>query len=171
MKKVMILGIIGLAVIFSAFQMLQKENSKREFVADDSTFKNYRDWKVIKTNTGTSPMIRDAHAAEMPDVTRYVHAKDPDVKRDANGDFPRGTVIVKESRKEDGTVEAVTAMVKRGGNFNPEHKGWEWFMLEGPSGKINRDGDMKMRGAALMDGMCNSCHAQVREKDYVFSKD
>lgn len=47
-------------------------------------------------------------------------------------------------------------MVKRGGKFNPEHKGWEWFMLEEPSGEIGKENDMPMRGANLMEGMCNS---------------
>jgi hypothetical protein len=63
----------------------------------------------------------------------------------------------------------VTAMVKRGNGFNPNNNDWEWFMLT-QDGEIAEDGDMVMRGATLMEGMCGSCHSQAASQDYLFSK-
>lgn len=109
-----------------------------------------------------------AHGGNDENATRTIYVKD-NQNRAADGEFPVGTLIVKETEDGSGNTIEVTAMVKRGNNFNPDNNDWEWFMLI-PDGNIAEDNDMVMRGATLMDGMCGACHAQVENKDYVFSK-
>ena len=79
--------------------------------------------------------------------------------------FPVGTLIVKEAT--GGTIpHEIFAMGKRGGNYNPDTPGWEWFELEnlesggdkvkviwrgfGPPLGENYGGDP--------NAGCNSCH-------------
>ncbi len=68
------------------------------------------------------------------------------------------------------STDEFTALVKRGGNFNSNNIGWEWFILN-QDGSIETDilGN-KFRGANLMGGMCGGCHSQVFSKDFVFTK-
>ena len=109
-------------------------------------------------------VLGEAHKGE--EGLRRVYKKQLLANPDAETQgYPIGTIIVKEV-DQDGTINEITAMVKRGGNFNPEHGGWDWFMLD-PSNL-----SIKGRGADLMDGMCNGCHKSAQEpkygKDYVF---
>ncbi len=80
--------------------------------------------------------------------------------------YPTGTIILKEVVDASSTISEITAMVKRGGTFNAENNGWEWFMLDPVTRRIAG------RGATLMDGMCSSCHSQALDPangvDYVF---
>jgi hypothetical protein len=58
-------------------------------------------------------------------------------------------------------------MVKRGGDFNSDNNHWEWFMLDPVSLDIMVDGaGVTARGANLMDGMCNNCHATANSADF-----
>ena len=58
------------------------------------------------------------------------------------------------------------AMVKRGGRFNPEGDGWEFFRLSvTPAGtKILARGGAEVVNIA---GSCQSCHAAARSYDFV----
>ncbi len=108
-----------------------------------------------------------AHHGNDSTVTRYIYFKDSQTF--SGGKYPLGTIIVKESQNDDMSVHELTAMVKRGNNFNANAGDWEWFMLA-PDGKIATDTDGNpMRGADLMGGMCVGCHSAV-STDYVFSK-
>jgi hypothetical protein len=55
-------------------------------------------------------------------------------------------------------------MAKRGGTFNSQHKGWEWFVIDPASGTI------ASRADTLMGGLCNSCHVVNADEDYVFTR-
>jgi hypothetical protein len=138
----------------------------QEFVATEADFAGYRDWaQPVSPISGKDPagLVGDAHGADDEDMSRHVFINDNNVTRDGNGNFPVGTRLVKEVRMADGSVAMVTAMVKRGGDFNDSHRNWEWLML-------TEDGKIMDRGANLMDNMCNGCHAQAANKDYVFTK-
>jgi hypothetical protein len=101
-------------------------------------------------------------------VERKIYFKDG--QDPSGGTYPVGTLISKWSKNPDGTVDMITAMAKRGNNFNSSAGDWEWFVLN-PDGSIAVDGDgNKMRGANLMGGACVSCHAQASSSDYVFTK-
>jgi hypothetical protein len=67
-------------------------------------------------------------------------------------EFPVGTVI---------QLIPGEAMVKRGGNFDPEHGGWEYFSLN-----VSHAGTrIRSRGGA--ETPCYGCHSAARSFDYV----
>lgn len=139
-----------------------------EFIATDQSFSDFRNWELVTENSGPDPSLDMAHGGNDSTVTRSVYFKDDQMP--ANGTYPVGTIIVKESQNPDNSLHELTAMVKRGNDFNPAHNDWEWFMLE-PDGKIASDQDgNKMRGAMLMNGMCGGCHDQASSTDFVFSR-
>lgn len=176
MKKTGITTLMVLAFIaVAAVQSCKKKDeqppvpSVQEFIADNGTFSNFHTWALEATNSGPSPSLGMAHAGNDSSVTRKVYFKNGQSR--VNGKYPIGTVIVKHSTNPAGTVNEITAMVKRGNGFNPNAGDWEWFMLM-PDGTIATDtSGMPMRGGAtMMGGMCNSCHAGASAKDFTFSK-
>lgn len=160
-------------VMAIAFQACNNEDDSGddtapEFVATNSDFADFRNWTEVATNQGPSPSLSMAHGGNDENATRTIYIKD-NQDRGADGEFPVGTTIVKDTRDGDGNTIEVTAMVKRGNNFNPDNNDWEWFMLT-PDGNIAQDNNMELRGPKLMDGMCGACHTQAQSKDFVFSK-
>ena len=94
----------------------------------------------------------------------------------SNGEYPVGTLIVKEYRKTSGdTINTFyVAMAKRGKNFNPGFGNWEWFHIDPITLKIRLAGggvNAEYRGATLFTNTCNNCHIAAKSKDFVFSKD
>lgn len=74
--------------------------------------------------------------------------------------YPEGAVIVREKLEtEAGSPELLTAMIKRQKGFNPAANDWEFLLISGDAKKI------KKREKA---GNCQSCHASVSAKDFVF---
>ena len=137
-----------------------------EFIAADADFNHYRAWEqTIEPRRGPDDagMLKGAHNGDDTTMTRYVFINDGSAVRDASGNFPLGTRLVIEIRDVDENVAGITAMVKRGGGFNPQNREWEWFFLDS-------DGHIADRGDALMNGMCNGCHAARKSLDYVFTR-
>lgn len=163
-----ITALFGMAII-SCSEDDTNSPGDTEFIADDNTFANFMGWDLEATNKGADPALGMAHAGNDESVTREIYIKDG--KDRVNGEYPVGTVVVKHSFNDEGSVNEFTAMVKRGNEFNPDGGDWEWFMLT-PDGEIAQtENGMPMRGAELMDGMCLGCHGAAASKDYVFSKD
>jgi len=52
-------------------------------------------------------------------------------------------------------------MVKRGGNFNPDGNGWEWFMTSPTRDTIMTRGD----NSTAANGICAGCHSQANAGD------
>ena len=133
----------------------------KEFTAKEEDFVDYSKWKKIDATNKPHPKLMEAHKGG----TRYVYKKQSLANPDTEWGYPIGTIIVKEVKK-GGKIISVTAMAKRGGDFNKEHNGWEWFIFDS-KGKAIKD-----RGADLMSNMCNGCHAATKDpefgKDYVF---
>ncbi|MBM3242614.1 hypothetical protein FJZ31_40655 [Candidatus Poribacteria bacterium] len=136
----------------------------QEYEAAETDFADYKSWSVIGESSEPHEKLGGAHkaAAGLRRVYKKPILANPDTE--AQG-YPTGTIIVKEVEQNNAITE-ITVMVKRGGNFNPEHASWEWFMLEPSTLAIAG------RGADLMNGMCNSCHEAAEEpeygRDYVF---
>ncbi len=144
------------------------DNTLKEYIADDNTFQSWMNFALYTTKQSPDPALGKAHGGNDNTVTREIYFKDNQSR--VNGIYPIGTVIVKHSKNPDNSFNMITAMVKRGNNFNPNAGDWEWFIL-GPNGKIMKDDNgVAMRGANLMDGMCAGCHSQAVSKDFVFSK-
>lgn len=170
------MAVLGLALISSCKKKDSASSttpttpaSNPEFVAKDSTFINYASWPLQATNHGPDPFLGMAHHGNDSTVVRKVYFYNGQYP--SHGVYPVGTMVVKHSTNPANSVNELTAMVKRGNNFNPSHGDWEFFMLNTTTGVIAKDSlGNPMRGANLMGGMCGSCHSQVAYKDYIFSK-
>ncbi|MBS3915608.1 MAG: hypothetical protein KG003_14025 [Bacteroidetes bacterium] len=172
MKKThLTLIVIALVMATFAFDSCKKSDSKttpsEEFVANDSTFKDFMTWTLVKTNQGPDPALGGiAHSGNDSSVKREVYIKNN--QKANNGVYPVGTLVVKHSYNPTATVNEYTAMVKRGNGFNPAGGDWEYFVLM-MDGTIATDNGMKMRGADLMSGMCRGCHSAATT-DHLFSQ-
>lgn len=82
-----------------------------------------------------------------------------DAIRAKAGEYPVGSVIVKDNHMPNGKLDGITVMVKRSKGYDPEHGDWFWVKYT-PTGKVEMAGKVQM---------CAACHAQVRNQDYVFS--
>jgi len=139
-----------------------------EYIATDASFANFTSWVLEAEQNGPDPALGPAHQGNDSTVTRHIYFKDG---QDAvNGLYPVGTRIVKQSNNPDLSINEVTAMVKRGNNFDAANNDWEYFVLM-PDGTIATDGDGNpMRGAKLLGGMCLGCHTAASGSDYIFTK-
>lgn len=139
----------------------------QEFVATAAAFGGYNTWQqTVAPLRGPDPagMLGGAHEGNDSSMTRSIVINPATAQRGSNGEFPVGTVLVKELRMTDGTVPMITAMAKRGGEFNRSGNGWEWFLVS-PG-----DGSILARGDTLMGGMCQGCHSAKASQDYVFTR-
>lgn len=170
MKTKILLAVWLFSAILITIQSCKddEEESVPEFVATSNDFKDFRTWNVVAVHEGANSALGGmAHGGDDQAVTRTVYVKN-NQDRASDGKFPVGTLVVKETKK-DGVVIEMTAMVKRGNNFNPDNNDWEWFMLN-EDGTIKIDQGAELRGAKLMDGMCGACHSSAKSKDFLFSK-
>ena len=141
----------------------------------DGFFADYASWPVIQNTPENHVLLSAAHASGNADTLRRVYKKQlqanpkhlPDSYGVITDVYPIGTAIVKTVEDETGIIE-ITGMVKRSPSFNPDHNGWEWFMLDTLTASVRPE----MRGASLGGNMCNVCHAAARVGlngvDYVF---
>lgn len=172
MKQISKLLVAALILVGLSFMTSCKDddddNPNAEFIADANSFTNFKSWTLVAQNQGPDPALGSAHAGNDSTVTRYVYFRDN--QSPADGTYPVGTRIVKESKNPDMSVHAVVAMAKRGNNFNTDGGDWEWFILT-TDGVIATDNEgTQQRGADLLGGACVSCHSQNSATDYVFSK-
>ncbi|MEP7320481.1 MAG: cytochrome P460 family protein [Saprospiraceae bacterium] len=177
MKKIIQFFIFSGAVLFTYFSC-KKESitptpvpvNTPEFIADDNTFTDYNKWTLLAERTGKDPLLGIFHNADVPGIIRKVYIKD-NAQR-VNGQYPVGTIIVKEYRNANGTLADFDqlAMVKRGGvSFNTAFNNWEWFRLDRTNTKIAVIAGEIIRGGTLGDNACNNCHSGAKNKDLVFT--
>ena len=150
--------LIGMLIFFNSCGNETEEDGTtpmpitEEFVAKDADFEGFRNWEVVvKLDKALSAEGR-AHS----DAARTIWIKPPNTKRGANGQYPIGTILIKEVAGGYGIV----AMVKRGGSFNASHNGWEWFQIDAASKISSRNAS----------NTCNNCHSLVKNQDYAFTK-
>lgn len=171
MKNLNFIRYLAMAIaVFLSIQACEEDDeiaddTDDEFVASSSDFSDFRNWTELSTVSGPDPAIGPAHQANDETTTRTIYIKE-NVNRMANGEFPVGTILVKDTQDDAGNTVEVTAMVKRGNGFDADNNDWEWFMLM-PDGVIAIDNGSPVRGAIQM---CSGCHAQNQDEDYVFSK-
>jgi hypothetical protein len=133
-----------------------------EFVADDATFSGWSSWTKGVEHTGADPSLGGAHAGNDSNSVRTVYWKSSAAA--VNGEYPLGTVILKQTVLGDGS-KVFTGMAKRGNGYDSDGNDWEYFMLNA-DGTIADDG--ASRGADLFSGMCKSCH-NFASTDFVFT--
>ncbi|RMH68422.1 MAG: hypothetical protein D6675_16065 [Gemmatimonadetes bacterium] len=140
-----------------------------EYVVDDpmAMFEDaHTHLPLWASNIGTDPFLQGAHG-DSTEYQRDIYKWQPAALPE-DGAYPIGTIIVKRLTHPDtgdmpDSPGAITAMVKRGDDFNSENGNWEWFM-RGADGTY-------VRGGAEMG--CNGCHANATGEngtDYVFTQ-
>lgn len=162
----------GIDFVFKHADAPFNTNTTGEFVANKADFANYTTWNLSEYALGSSnPFIGSAHGSGNTELSRAVF-QNGKAQMVENGEYPPGSIIVKETfstlagEKQLAETGGLLAMVKRGGNFNPDHHGWEWFSLSAGGAITARSGDLK-------GGACNSCHANAEGdagSDYSFNK-
>jgi Domain of unknown function (DUF4258) len=116
-----------------------------EFIARASDFDDFAAWPLVRCYHVTNKL---GHLGEALDIATAL-GDPPDLQ------LPVGT-IVQLVRGE--------AMVKRGGDFQPEHHGWEYFVLRsvGDQTEIVARGGIEANGGGRYN-----CHASARTFDYL----
>lgn len=151
LSKVFLISVTGLLLFACSESTSDDENN--EFVAGLESFSGYTDWTLVDTQYGPDPLLQSAHGTN-DGFVRKIFVKDN--AQPNNGQYPTGTLIVKELRDFDGALQgALTMMAKRDGGFNPDGDGWEWFMTSTDLTSVITQGDNATAGG----GMCASCHA------------
>ena len=159
--------LIGLLVVLSCSSSTDSDEED-EFVASLDDFAGYTSWTLVATETGPDPFLGEAHGVT-DDFTRNIYFKND--AEASNGKYIKGSLIVKELRDGSNNLAgALTMMTKRGGEFNPDGNGWEWFMAATDLSEVLTQGDNATAGG----GMCAGCHIQANTGtngiDWVFSK-
>lgn len=140
------------------------------YIAMQSNFSGFKDWEAIPVSTGDTGHVDG-------DRTVYINHRPPA----GATEFPVGTMIVKTIAWSGGLD--VHARAKRGGGFNPEGAGWEWFELtllpddtpvmlwRGASPPDGEDYQSLPDDSAVptVNGDCNTCHSAASDNDTVFS--
>ncbi len=143
------------------------DTKEQEYIATLDDFKGYTSWTKVATEFGPDPLLMTAHGVT-DSLYRAIYIKDN--KKAVNGAYPNGTIVLKELQDKMGNVTgALTVMVKRGADFNPDGNGWEWFMTDVNLTTVLTQGDNATAG----DGMCATCHAGANTNsngtDWVFN--
>lgn len=155
--KRMLPAFVGLALLAGCSDD-DDDNVNAQFEAELADIAGYASWTMVDRTISDVPGLAGAHAGADDAYTRQVYASQD--ASPVNGEYPEGTIFVKETFQVDDATGAkifaetggLLAMVKRGGDYNPANGGWEWFMLASDGSAI------AARGDNLMDGACNSCH-------------
>lgn len=163
MRSFLFLGLSALGLIAVACF----PQNTAEYIATDQDFVGYSKWTFVDKVTGNSDATKGAHLSENPNASRTIYIKN-NADRTDKGQFPIGTTLVKQVTDKNNNLLMMTAMVKRGGGFNKEGGGWEWFVLDPKTGRIALD----EKGAATRGAiaMCNQCHVNTEENDFVFTR-
>jgi len=146
----------------------ETEAPPEPFLAFAENFRGYHGWTHFDvTDDADLVGIHDGST-----VLEYINR----LPLSGSQEFPVGTMVVKEAT--GGTLEhELFAMAKRGGGYNPDAPGWEWFELQnlddgcdgvrviwrgvGPPAGETYGGDP--------DAGCNRCHTDC-ENDAVCAK-
>ncbi len=133
-------------------------------IRDLPDFKGYQGWKLFAKHIGPNPVLGGgAHGGT--NVFKFIYVY-PAEARLINGQIPIGTMVVKELHENNngqpGAITgALTIMAKRGGAFNPEGNGWEYFMTD-----TNLTQTLLRWGS---ETMCFACHSGAKDTEFVFS--
>ncbi|MEZ5016747.1 MAG: cytochrome P460 family protein [Flavipsychrobacter sp.] len=174
-KTVFTFSVLSLLALSVAMQSCKNDNNPtpatptvNEFIADNTTFKGFESWYLHITKNGADPSgLGNAHGGADNTSERKIYFTSNSVNR-VNGQFPVGTIISKRTTGANG-LDMITAMAKRGNDFDASGNNWEYFVLAA-DGTIMMDNGTAMRGSNLMNGACKSCHAKASTNDYVFTK-
>ena len=148
----------------SSFRIQTTTGQVVEIKKTISDFKDYLNWRLLRAISGPNPALGGGAHSGDTNYFRLVYVQ-PAEARPIGGQYPVGTIFVKELRENDngkpGNVTgAITVMVKRGGTFSPEGNGWEYFMTDLAFTQTLAQGGSET--------MCFSCHNSVKDRDFVW---
>ena len=88
---------------------------------------------------------------------------------DSFREYEIGTIFLKENYQADkgkpGKPSSLTMMIKRPAGFDPNGGNWEYLQTDVKGGVIMQ-GDSNNQ---LIQSSCSNCHANMAERDYIFS--
>lgn len=125
-----------------------------EFVATQADFNDFKNWAVVNQ----FDTVGDPGGIVHSTGKRTIKSNTANPAIGSDGEFPKGTIILKEV--ESGGK--IVAQVKRGGNFDPDHNNWEWFNLD-------NNGVITQRGSSTNMSICTDCHRKPDNIDYTFT--
>ncbi|HZL21294.1 MAG TPA: hypothetical protein VFG23_26405 [Polyangia bacterium] len=163
------------------------------FIATISDFQDFQSWHSAPAMPATTlPPIDGGDGVDAGTVTPDAGTVTPDAGAvhvlpltvywnnpppHGSTTFPVGTIIVKETSETDPTARKIFAMVKRGGDFDPNGAvNWEWYELYFDA---NGNVDANWYGVGPNGGstdpyaanpnICNACHLKAAANDDVWS--
>ena len=119
--------------------------TSQEFIAQASDFDDFATWPQVRRYRLTNKLGQLTEALAVADAL----GDTPDLV------LPTGTIV---------QLIPGEAMVKRGGDFQREHKGWEYFVLGSAGGRTQI---VARGGIEASGGSCYSCHERARTFDYL----
>ena len=159
-------------VYLSSFSLISfdSENIKKA-PAGPEQWEGFKSWKKItkEPNTGDpTGFLSKKHGGVKAYRDIFVNSVGAEAYENKKFPLPEGTVIVKESFKNEATWKAqskpeLTVMVKLATNSNPDTGDWKWYM--------GASGSEKMSGTGMdtkWGKFCGSCHAYGMQADFTF---
>lgn len=119
-----------------------------------TTTQDYRQWPMFP---GKEALYRGKHPHGAY-LTTYVNPAAMAALENKKGQFPDGSIIVKENYSPEKELAAITLMYRRTG-YNPEGGDWYWLKYA-PDKTILAEGKI--------DG-CINCHRAVQNNEWMFT--
>lgn len=116
-----------------------------EFIAQAQDFDDFDTWTPVRRFRVTNKLGRLEEAVAIATAL----GDTPGLQ------MPMGTIV---------QLIPGEAMVKRGGSFDPEHHGWEYFVLRSVAGRREI---VARGGIETSNGSCYGCHSRARDFDYI----
>ena len=155
------------ALILFAAVMMVSAGSADDDATPVSALDGYESWLKVNaqpiTGDDTGTLGRNVHEGTTGFRDVYVNpVGEARVSGDASGEFPVGTILVKNSFEDaggsPGDLANVTVMVKREAGFDPENGDWEYMVLTST---------MRVRSQGVINN-CVAFHSIVAANDYAF---
>jgi Cytochrome P460 len=133
-----------------------------------SEFEDYTTWTQVEYTNAPSAFLGAAHQGADPEFTRAIYTSAP---AKSEGDYPVGTVFVKETFTHDAegnpaypAAMGLLGMIKRSPGFDTAGGDWEYFNID------TADLGTIASGADL--GSCKGCHVNAvgaNGQDHIFT--
>ena len=135
----------------AADQPVENVKNLRRYISSENPYTNWSLWPgKKKLYSGTQP-----HGAFL---TTYVNDIALEALKTGRGEFPQGSIIVKENYSKEKKLGAVTVMFKVEG-YNLDAGNWYWLKYQ-PDGPVEAEGKVDS---------CINCHRAKMAADWVFT--
>lgn len=130
---------------------------------------HWKQFVVIYVN-GSADIYRNNYQAYLSNYTDDDDYEDgSEVIESEFEEYPEGTIFIKEhylnNEGHPGVFNGLSIMTKRKKGYDPEFGDWEYTYVDA-QGRITEHGNSNN---AMVNSLCVNCHANLKERDYVFS--